>query len=43
MYTVGQRWTSEMEPELGLGVIDAYDDVAVIVYFPASAPYTLRH
>lgn len=35
-FSIGQRWVSEMEPELGLGVVDAFDDSAVIVFFPAS-------
>lgn len=33
---VGQRWTSEAEPELGLGVITAVEGRAVTVVFPAS-------
>lgn len=33
---VGQRWVSEMEPELGLGLITAFDNRKVRIRFPAS-------
>lgn len=35
-FTVGQRWLSEPEPELGLGMIQDVDYRLIKVYFPAS-------
>ncbi len=35
-FTVGQRWLSETEPELGLGMIQDVDYRLIKVYFPAS-------
>ena len=35
-YAVGQRWLSENETELGLGIIQEVDYRLVTVYFPAS-------
>lgn len=34
---VGQRWTSDMEPELGMGVVEAIDGRRVTVTFPKSS------
>jgi ATP-dependent helicase HepA len=34
---VGQRWASEMEPELGIGIVDAIDGRRVTVTFPKSS------
>ena len=36
-FTLGQRWISEAEPELGLGVINDLTDKTVCVLFSASA------
>lgn len=35
-YAVGQRWLSENETELGLGIIEKVDHRLVSVYFPAT-------
>ncbi len=35
-YTPGQRWLSDAEPELGLGLISAVEHRNLHVYFPAS-------
>jgi len=35
-FTIGQRWISEMEPELGLGLITEIDYRFVRIHFPAS-------
>lgn len=35
-YLVGQRWISESEPELGLGMVMETEPKTVMVYFPAS-------
>jgi ATP-dependent helicase HepA len=35
-FTVGQRWVSETEPELGLGIVEHYDARTVTIQFPAS-------
>lgn len=35
-FTVGQRWLSEAEPELGLGMIQDVDYRLIKVYFPAT-------
>ncbi len=35
-YYVGQRWVSEMEPELGLGIIKAIENRTIRIHFPAS-------
>ena len=32
---IGQRWISEMEPELGLGIVTALEDRTVRIYYPA--------
>jgi ATP-dependent helicase HepA len=36
MFKIGQRWISEMEPELGLGTVSAVDRRIVTIEFPAS-------
>ena len=36
IFAVGQRWTSESEPELGLGLITALDRLRVTIVFPAT-------
>ncbi len=36
LFAVGQRWTSESEPELGLGLITAVDRLRVTILFPAT-------
>ncbi|HPR88047.1 MAG TPA: RNA polymerase-associated protein RapA [bacterium] len=36
MFRIGQRWMSEMEPELGLGMVQAIDRRIVTIDFPAS-------
>ena len=36
-FVIGQRWISENEPELGLGIVEAVDRHHVKVAFPASA------
>ncbi len=36
MFRIGQRWISEMEPELGLGSVTAIDRRVVTIEFPAS-------
>jgi ATP-dependent helicase HepA len=35
-FAVGQRWASEMEPELGIGTVDAVDGRRVHLRFPES-------
>lgn len=35
-FTVGQRWASEMEPELGIGIIDAVEGRTVHLRYPDS-------
>ena len=35
MYAVGQRWISEAETDLGLGLIQSVDFRMVTVFFPA--------
>ena len=35
-YAVGQRWASEMEPELGIGIVDAVEGRQVRLRFPDS-------
>ncbi|BBO68733.1 RNA polymerase-associated protein RapA [Desulfosarcina alkanivorans] len=35
-FAPGQRWTSEMEPELGMGIVEAIDGRRVTVTFPKS-------
>ena len=35
-YKIGQRWISEMEPELGLGIVTHIDNRIVKIHFPAS-------
>lgn len=35
MYTVGQRWISEAETDLGLGLVQNVDFRVVTIYFPA--------
>lgn len=35
-FLVGQRWISESEPELGLGMVMETEAKSVVVYFPAS-------
>ncbi len=35
-FSIGQRWLSETEPELGLGIIQSLDYRLVTVYFPGS-------
>ena len=32
MFKVGQRWFSEAEPELGLGVIQVVENKTVVVF-----------
>ncbi len=42
----GQRWMSEPEPELGLGVVEEADRFQVALYFPASGErrrYAVEH
>ena len=34
MYIVGQRWISEAETDLGLGLVQSVDFRIVTVYFP---------
>ena len=34
VFVVGQRWTSEMEPELGVGVVEEIDGRRVSIRFP---------
>ena len=36
-FTVGQRWISETEPELGLGIVEEVSRHQVRLAFPASA------
>lgn len=36
MYIVGQRWFSEAEPELGLGIISAVENKTLTIDFPAA-------
>jgi ATP-dependent helicase HepA len=36
MFKEGQRWFSEAEPELGLGIIQAVENKTVGVNFPAA-------
>ena len=40
-FVIGQRWISEMEPELGLGTVSAVDRRVVTLDYPASG--TIRH
>mgnify|MGYP003385777507 CR=1 FL=1 len=35
MFSVGQRWISDTELELGLGMVDELDGRQVLIYFPA--------
>ena len=35
-FTVGQRWASEMEPELGIGIIDAVEGRQIRLRYPDS-------
>jgi ATP-dependent helicase HepA len=35
-FTAGQRWASEMEPELGVGIVDAVDGRRIHLSFPDS-------
>ena len=35
-FAVGQRWASEMEPELGVGIVDAIDGRRIHLRFPRS-------
>ncbi len=35
-FAVGQRWASEMEPELGVGIVDAIDGRRIHLRFPKS-------
>ena len=35
-FIVGQRWISESEPELGLGLIVEVESKTLVVFFPAS-------
>lgn len=35
-FAIGQRWISEMEPELGLGIVKHIDKRFVEIHFPAS-------
>ncbi|MBD3288992.1 hypothetical protein GF337_09330, partial [candidate division KSB1 bacterium] len=35
-FHIGQRWVSEMEPELGLGVVTAVEQRTIHIHFPAS-------
>src|SRR5690554_4043864 len=35
MYSVGQRWLSEAETDLGLGLVQEVDFRVVTLYFPA--------
>ncbi|MBV1916219.1 MAG: RNA polymerase-associated protein RapA [Pseudomonadales bacterium] len=36
MFAVGQRWISDTELELGLGMVDEIDGRHVLIYFPAT-------
>lgn len=36
-FVIGQRWTSEMEPELGVGIVDTIDGRRIHLRFPESA------
>lgn len=36
-YKVGQRWISETEPELGLGILESVDRLQLRLIFPASS------
>lgn len=36
LFTVGQRWVSQSEPKLGLGIITAFENRRVTISFPAS-------
>ena len=36
MFAVGQRWISDTELELGLGMVDEIDGRQVLIYFPAT-------
>ncbi|MBC75027.1 MAG: hypothetical protein CME64_03350 [Halobacteriovoraceae bacterium] len=36
MFSIGQRWFSKTEPELGLAIVEAVDDRLVNLYFPAA-------
>ena len=35
-FVPGQRWVSDTEPDLGLGIVEDYGDRAVVVAFPAA-------
>ena len=35
-YRIGQRWASEMEPELGIGIVEAFDGRRLQLTFPDS-------
>ena len=35
-FAIGQRWLSESENALGLGIITALDQRTVTIYFPAA-------
>ena len=36
MFSIGQRWFSKTEPELGLAIVEAVDDRLVNLYYPAA-------
>ena len=36
LFTVGQRWVSQSEPKLGLGIITEFENRRVTISFPAS-------
>ena len=36
IYTIGQRWVSQSEPKLGLGIISDYESRRVSINFPAA-------
>jgi len=45
VFTQGQRWLVDSEPELGLGMVQSFDARAVLLYFPDSdteRQYALR-
>ena len=37
LFTVGQRWVSQSEPKLGLGIITEFENRRVTISFPASS------
>lgn len=39
MYHIGQRWFSEGEPELGLGIVEKLEGKIVVLYFPLAQEY----